>query len=437
MTQTYRNKTGRALARTCWFTALLNGVFAVQGEESLPQPPASPTNPSTPSNPLLPGNPADDGYGKWSPSPLKYGSVDAHLSLFTGAMYDDNIHTTEFDEESDYILSISPRLSLGMGDYRVREGSLLTLEYTPSFVFYTQNSDLDSVSHAASAAGQITTGPWQFNLSQGYLHLFDTELDVGTLVGRDIYTTLGSVQYEISPKTSLEFNGRQSINDFKDDVNGDSPNSYNEWMIEAFADYLYTPKVRIGLGLSTGWFDNRASVNSTYQQLLARVSYAVTEKVDLTARAGGQLQEFEEVQGTSQDNRINGIFSVGVGYRPVEKTALSLSAYRSDHSSVSLYNQGYTTTGLDVTLRQALTDRLSAGISGGYSLSDYYSTTAGSSADRQDRYWRAQVNLDWRVLEQLSVGIFYQYRNDDSSGSTSSTFSFSNNQVGINAAYRF
>jgi len=102
-----------------------------------------------------------------------------------------------------------------------------------------------------------------------------------------------------------------------------------------------------------------------------------------------------------------------------------------------LPDQGYTVTGLDVTIRQALTDRLSAGISGGYSYSDYYSTREGGNADRQDSFWRAQVSLDWRVLEQLSVGVFYQYRTDDSSGSRSSDFSFSNNQVGVNVAYRF
>src|SRR5436190_1305663 len=124
MTETYRNKTGRVLAHTCWFTILLNGIFAAQGEESLPQPPSSPANPTTPSNPMLPGNPSDDGYGKWSPSPLKYGKVDVHLSLYGGAMYDDNIHATESPKESDVILSFSPRVTLGMGDYRQRDGNL-------------------------------------------------------------------------------------------------------------------------------------------------------------------------------------------------------------------------------------------------------------------------------------------------------------------------
>jgi uncharacterized protein (PEP-CTERM system associated) len=159
--------------------------------------------------------------------------------------------------------------------------------------------------------------------------------------------------------------------------------------------------------------------------------------VDLTARVGGQLQEFEEVQGVNQDNRVNGIFAVGVGYRPEERTDLALSAYRQDRSSLSLINENYTVTGLDLAVRRALTDRITVGISGGYSFTDYYSTTKGQTSDRQDNYWRVQVSVDWRILEQLSLGAFYQYRHDNSSGSTSSRFTFSNNQVGVNLAYRF
>src|SRR5262249_2995743 len=114
--------------------------------------------------------------------------------------------------------------------------------------------------------------------------------------------TLFSTDYEISPKTSLQLNARQSINNIGDTgAEHVTANSYNEWNVEGFCDYAYTPKVKVGVGLSAGWYDNRPGANSTYQQLLARVRYAVTEKVDLTARAGGQLQEFEEVMGEKQD----------------------------------------------------------------------------------------------------------------------------------------
>jgi opacity protein-like surface antigen len=48
-----------------------------------------------------------------------------------------------------------------------------------------------------------------------------------------------------------------------------------------------------------------------------------------------------------------------------------------------------------------------------------------------------QLNLDFQLMEQLTAGVFYQYRQDDSSGSTADSFSFKNNQVGLNVAYRF
>ena len=152
---------------------------------------------------------------------------------------------------------------------------------------------------------------------------------------------------------------------------------------------------------------------------------------------GGQLQEFGEYQGEQRDNRLNGIFSAGATYRPVEKTVVGLGVYRRDNSSISLDNQAYTATGFDLLVRQTITDRFVIGVSGGYSFSDYYSTIKDGTADRQDNFWRVQVNLDFQLMEQLTAGVFYQYRQDDSSGSTADTFSFKNNQVGLNVAYRF
>ena len=147
--------------------------------------------------------------------------------------------------------------------------------------------------------------------------------------------------------------------------------------------------------------------------------------------------EFEEFQGMQQDNKVNGIFALGTTYRPVEKTVIGLGAYRRDNTSASSLNENYTVTGVDLSIRQSLTPTISAGISGGYSYSDYYSTAKGVSADRADDYWRVQVSLDWKVMEQLTVGVFYQHRQDDSSGASASFYSYENNQAGFTANYRF
>ena len=448
MIQTNRPTKNRWLAQTCWFTAVLNAVFAhaqaqnaghtTPSSANVSAVPASATAPSTPSNPLLPGNPGDYDDGRLSFNPLQYGPFDIHLRAHGGMLYDDNIYAQDKNKESALIWTLSPTVTVGAGDYRERQGNLLQFEYTPSFILYDDNSDLNTVNHVASGEGQWKQGPWQVNVSQAYQHLFDTSLDAGGFLGRDLYTTALHGEYEISPKTSLEVNGRQLFNCVLEDDNSTSAgNSYKEWVGEVFGNYLYSPKLKIGLGFTAGWIDNDHSVDGTYQQLVARVSYSWTEKLSLEASAGGQLQEFSEFEGEKRDNRINGIFSVGASYRPVEKTVVGLGVYRRDGSSISLDNQAYTATGFDVTVRQTITDRVVVGVSGGYAFSDYYSTIKNGTADRQDNYWRVQVNLDVQLHERLTAGVFYQYRQDDSSGSTSGIYSFKNNQVGLNLAFRF
>ena len=448
MTQINRPTKNRWLAQSCWFTAVLNTVFAsAQAQEaghttpssaSVSAVPASATAPTTPSNPLLSGNPGDYDDGRLSFNPLQYGPFDIHFRAHGGVLYDDNINTSDINKESDVIWSLSPTVTVGVGDYRERQGNLIQVEYTPSFVFYTDNSDLNTVNHAASGEGRWKQGPWLASVSQGYQHLFDTSLDAGGFLGRDIYTTTLHGEYEISPKTSLEMNGRQLFNCILEDDNSTSAgNSYKEWVGEIFGNYIFSPKLRFGLGLTAGWIDNENSVDGTYQQVVARVNYSWTEKLSLEASVGGQLQEFGEYQGEQRDNRLNGIFSAGATYRPVEKTVVGLGVYRRDNSSISLDNQAYTATGFDLLVRQTITDRFVIGVSGGYSFSDYYSTIKDGTADRQDNFWRVQVNLDFQLMEQLTAGVFYQYRQDDSSGSTADTFSFKNNQVGLNVAYRF
>lgn len=435
MTRTTRFRKGSGLACTCWFTALLQGaIAAAYGESAVPP---APSDPTTPESPILPGNPGEYTDDGWSAHPLQYGPVDVHMGLSGGGLFDDNIYTTESDEESDFILSLSPTIALSMGDYRQRQGNLLSVDYTPSFVFYTDNSDLNAVNHRVNAAGQWKREPWQLNLSQGYLDLFDSSSDIGGLTRRQIFNTMFSGQYEISPKTALEANFRQNLNNYDSETGSTSNDQINDWTVESFVNYQATPKFKASVGLAAGWVDSSESVDTCFQQLLTRVMYKWSEKLDFTASVGAQLQEFEEFQNMTQDNKLNGIFALGTTYRPVEKTVLGLGAYRRDNTSASSVNENYTVTGVDLSIRQFLTPTLSAGLSGGYSYSDYYSTAKGFNSDRADDYWRVQVSLDWKVMEKLTVGVFYQHRQDDSSGASASLYSYENNQAGFTCSYRF
>ena len=249
-------------------------------------------------------------------------------------------------------------------------------------------------------------------------------VDVGNRVDRNIYNTALGVKYEISPKTVVGLDGTQSVNDYS------KFNSYNEWTLGGWADYWITPKIKLGLGVTEGWVDVANSPNQHYDQVLLRAGYNLTEKLDARASAGLEWRHFDAGAKT----RLNGIFSLGATYKPVEKTQVLVDAYRRNQTSVVLQDQTYTTTGFSLGVKQAVTERINAGITGGYEHRNYFANSASVSATRVDNYFFARPTVEWNLDDHLSIGAFYQYRKNTS---RTGVFEFSQHQGGANVSYSF
>ena len=357
-------------------------------------------------------------------SPARYGPFDVLYGIRGSVVYDDNIYISHTNKKADVIFNIAPNITVGAGDYREGEANLVKLSYTPTVILFADQSKNNAIDHDALLKGQWRPGSWKFGLQQEYQNYSGAVVDVGNRVNRQIYTTVLSSVYEVSPRTSFELDGRQSINNYQ------RLTDFNEWAVSAWMDYELTPLLKTGLGITGGFVDVQPGVNQTYQQILARATYSLTELLDLRASAGGELREF---QG-GQKNRVNPVFTIGGTYRPLENTTLTLDAYRRSQTSVVLRDQNYTTSGFNVGVRQVFRENYALNLSGGYENSDYTSNVKGTVANRTDDYFIAQIGVDWNVLEKLTVGAFYQFRDNHS---TDSNHSFDNHQVGLNVSYRF
>ena len=368
----------------------------------------------------------------WTKEPettLRYGAVDVFPFARAGVVYDDNIYITEKKKQDDVIWSLTPGLLLASGDYRQKEENFAAVQYAPTFLLFSEQNNNNAVDHDAQGRVQFHPGNWTLQLYQGFQRYSGAVADVGQRVSRSIYTTEGSVRYEFSPKTSMELRGRQSIIDYAE-TDSNPVSGYNQWEAGAFVDYWVTPKFRVGPGLNFGWVDVPQGANQSYQQLLVRASYSATEKVEFNGSIGAEVREF---QG-DQDNRWNAVFSIGVAYRPLESTSVSLDAFRRDETSVALLNQNYTLTGFAASIRQNFAVLYTASLTGGYYNAAYHSTVQGVSAPRKDDHFYIRTGVDWNATGRFTVGAFYQFRNNDSSAAG---YSFKNNQVGLTASYRF
>ena len=357
-------------------------------------------------------------------SGLQWGPLDVHLNAETSVVYNDNIYIQSAHKTSDLIWTLSPSLAIGAGDYLQKEESWLAIDYSPSFILFTNHGGNDAVDQDGRLNFEWRPASWTFGLKQGYRQDSGPIIEAGGRVNRSIYDTDLYIKYDLSSKTSFELDADQSINDY------DQPLfSYNVWTVAGWMDYWITPKVKLGVGATGGFLDITQNPNQTYQQGLVRAEYDITENVAIRGSAGGESREF---QG-GQKSRINGVFSLGGTYQPWVNTTLLFDSYRRDENSLVAAGENYTVTGLSAGICQVVADKYTLSLTGGFDHSDYYATAQGVNANSPYNYFFVRSGIDCQMTSQFTVGLFYQYQANQSSGANS----FNNNLTGLNVAYHF
>jgi len=208
--------------------------------------------------------------------------------------------------------------------------------------------------------------------------------------------------------------------------------------VEGWGNYKATDKLTTGLGVTLGWRDivghtPEPTPNQTFQQILGRAQYEVTQKVDVFGSLGMQFSQFQD----GDDKSPTFIFDLGGSWQPLERTSVALEAYRRDLPSYVLAAQNYTATGVRASVRQLFLEKYTAMLVVGYENSDYTETDSSATAsgvDRTDNYLFLKPVLEYQFNERLNVGAFYLYRTKDSN---LAVYDYSNNQAGLYCNYRF
>jgi len=156
----------------------------------------------------------------------------------------------------------------------------------------------------------------------------------------------------------------------------------------------------------------------------------------MNADIGADFRQFENQGGS----RVSLSFHVGINYTPTAKTSISVEAGQSEQSSLVLGSQNFTSTGLSLSLRQKLTEKLSLGLTGGYEALDYYDTAdgltpvAGVVGNRKDDHYVGRIGLDYDFNRRFRASVFYLHRENISNQAFGE---FKINQVGGSVTARF
>jgi Putative beta-barrel porin 2 len=430
-------------------------TFAVRGQDSIPEEPlpsstddtvaqtdAAPSQPVTPLGGLGSGNLTLGGQ-TMSSSEIHSGEprrFHYRLGLTVRGVYDDNIFLTNTNRVDDWYFAIEPMITVGFGDIEGRSETFFRLDYIPSIILYADHSDENAVSHLIQLEGGHRFGRLTLSLSQEILILDGTNLnsiidttgqfvnlDSSTRTRLNLFVTRLRANYDLTGKLFLTGEFDAYVYDYPDD-NDISSQTLSGGL---YINYIVTPKVTVGVGGTFGVaLVEEPNVDQTFEQANFRINYQATGKFGLSASAGVEFRQFDDHRG----DYISPVFELGANYHPFDGTNITLAGGRRILPSGFFPNQDFATTYIVGRVQQRLFRRVYLGLAVGYENSDYFATTSGVSATREDDYYFVEPSIDVLITRWLSVGAYYLHREDSSD---IDSFSFRNNQVGVRATLRF
>lgn len=351
---------------------------------------------------------------------LRLGIFDVAVNVAASAMYDDNIYISNRSPQGDLTISFTPAFSASTGGEAEKS---LALTYTPNFVFFAEQSRNNSIEHAASLTARWPMSKLTLGMGENFQSTSGSVTDVGNRVNQQSYSTTLTSHYALTEKTSFEINGTYNIHDYKNLIGSE------DWSDANWINFQIRPKLNLGLGLTLGYNNVQLQPSQTYEESSLRASYVVTGKMTVNGSIGAQLRQF----GGGVPQQVGLIFGLGASYLPRDGTFITLESHRRNDNSAILAGQNYTTTGLNISVRQRVLDRWFVTLAGGIDQADYRSTIASVVATRKDTYYTGRLGVEYRLSDRWQVGAFYQYRSNSSSG----PFGFEDNEFGVQGSYSF
>ncbi|HEU6449350.1 MAG TPA: outer membrane beta-barrel protein [Verrucomicrobiae bacterium] len=348
---------------------------------------------------------------------LQLGPVQLRPHLFYSAVYGNGIQSGPGEQHTTLVQQFSPGILFEIGSH-------WTLDYTPTWSFYSDSHFRDTLDHNVQLTAGTTYEDWIFGFSQNYLATSAPLVETGTQTDRESFGTALTASYRFNSKISTDLAVNQTV------VSTEDFTSYREWSTLDWLNYQFWPRLNVAVGGGFGFVDEDAGADSSYEQLQGRINWRATDKVSLQLHAGFEDRQF--LDGGAED-LINPIFGVSIRYEPVSTTLLSLTAERTV-TPAYFQNQVQESTTVSASLEQRLFEKFHLGLGGGYTRASYSSSAASASSRAANDYYFFSARLGYSVLQRGSVALTYQF-NENSSGEPG--YSFSSNQIGVELGYQF
>ena len=390
------------------------------------------------------------------------GVFELRTFITLGETYDDNISLTPINEESDYITTISPGISLD----RVTQTSDLMFQYAPTFTFYARGTRENRIRHNGTLSYiQGLTEHLNFNLSDTYTLSDEPTEEIreegdpiesarrgGQAYQRNNFRT--SLNYQFGPEDTLSCGYSNSL------LIDDNPNVSDRMSHNPFANITYRLGMRNVLTVDYGYTklvysnDEVTTVNDEFDghDVTSRYIRRFSEYTSVSCVYRYTRRDFE-ISG--RDYQIHDWF-IGLDHAFSEHWDISVGGGSSHTQSEGSPSESDPLANFSLSKRFER-GSFSFGVRGGWDerylaadatgLTRFASTNAGLSYQLAERV-NSSVNigyrwnqdeigekwenysggcgLGWPILRWLSLSLNYSYtqRNDERE-----TANYSRNQV--------
>jgi hypothetical protein len=286
----------------------------------------------------------------WGPLELKPHAVDKFI-------YSDGILSIPGHATNTYINS----LSVGV---LVNAGKNWSLDYTPTWMVYTNRAFQNSVDHLLVAVGAIDLQDWLVQISQAYSKSKTPRIETGRQTSQESTDTHVNISHRFTDHISLELGGTQSLQFI-----ALSPDFY-DWSTQDWLTYRFVSRLDVSVGYRVGYTDFDPGAYMTYSQPMARMRWRITDKLSLSFQAG---RETRQIHKNAVPKQTTPTYDGSIQWQPFEHTTLSARVQRAVSPSY-FTNSTTDNKGWSIDLDQRLFKHLSLQAGFGGQKTHYFGT---------------------------------------------------------------
>ena len=420
------------------FLCVATGLSAQNAIMSLPQETAVAPSQRQPGPPpeSRPASPID--------TPFKLGDISVRPSLLYRYLNAEGLPVGSRRVASE-IQTVAPGLQIDLGQH-------WTINYAPTWTWYTARALRDTTDQALSIAGAVTADDWKFQFTENYGKASPTLIETAQQTDETTWRTSLGASRSFGSQVGVQLNA--SLNEHYGDVFPDT----RQWSTQDWLTIKVTPQVEARFGPGAGYIDIVGRPDMTFEKYLARLNWKVSDKLDLGLEGG---MENRHSRASAGKDLRNPVLDASLDYRPFTTTTLRMAYSRSVDAT---YFSDQVTKGSSWTigLEQRLLGRLYLSANWSHAKSTYEAVTvvapivvppevptepaAEPAADptvgilllslpgRADRIDLFNARLTVQFLQRLTFAATFQKSKNDSS---QSGFSFTSKQYGFELSCRY